>query len=275
MFARRFLAPVFLLCLLVSCAQGPAPIQPGTPAFFWAAAENAYAARDFVKVNDNLGQVLSSENEFTARARILHLVVSTGLVTGYSDLADAWENAGRYNRTNPGAFRDQARLARSSASQLALQSGETLRKFLDTNQSATISFALGYPSGSAEAPALLPKLNKGILLHGAEAAELQKAMLERGVIQAAARAVNLDEPGDKAAAIYNKGGLARAEFLTGLADAMYRQAKLFGPKKLDEPQKLQALCSLAQQALRAVPPNPKVKDLQGKIQGALGKKKMS
>jgi hypothetical protein len=70
-------------------------------------------------------------------------------------------------------------------------------------------------------------------------------------------------------------GIPREQFLLAAASALYDQSKLFAPKKLDQPQRLQALCTLAQEALRAVPASAKTRELQGNIQRALGKRRLT
>lgn len=42
---------------LTGCSTGPQPLQPGTPAFYWAAARDTYKTGDYLKTNDNLGQI--------------------------------------------------------------------------------------------------------------------------------------------------------------------------------------------------------------------------
>ena len=261
-------------CLLGSCAQGPEPVRPGTPAFFWATANSAWKAGDFVKTNDTLNQIANTQSEFSAKARVWQLVVASGLVQGYTDLADAYDNGAKYNREDKTPFREQVRVAMSTASQLSVQAAETFQSFLKDEKTATVAFDFPFPAGSTAEPAQMPKLKKGILLHGAEAEGLQSAMLQRGVVLAAMRAAGLAPDTPNPAEAFSKGAV-REQFLTGMAGSLFEQSKIFGPKKLDQPQRLQALCTLAQQALGLVPPTAKTKELQGKIQGAMGKKRMT
>jgi hypothetical protein len=272
----RLLTAAVLLCACVlgSCSQGPAPVRPGTPAFFWAAADAAWRAGDYSKTNESLSQLATGDSEFAARARVWQLIVASGLAEGYTDLADAYESGARSNRNDAAGFREQVRLARSAASQLSLQAAETLRKFLDTDKNANVGFAFAFPQAEAPAPALLAKLNKGILLKGAEADSLEKAMLHRGVSQAAARAAGIKPDAADAAEAFKKE-IPREQFLVASASSMVEQSRLFGPKKLDQPQRLMALCGLAQEALTLAPPSAKTKELQVKIKAALGKRKAS
>jgi len=275
---KRFrpLAGLVLLALsvLASCSQGPTPTAPGTPAYFWAAAGNAWQAGDYGKTNDNLNQLVSGDSEYAARARAWQLIVASGLAQGYNDLADAYESGGRYNRTDTVAFRERVHLARSTASQLSLQAAESFRRFLDKDKDAKLSFTFPYPTPDSPPPALMAKLNKGILLKGAEADGLQAAMLKRGVSRAAARVADVKPEAPDAATAFAKE-IPREQFLVATAATMVEQSQLFGTKKLDQPQRLTALCGLAQEAISAVPSSSRTKELQTKIKAAIGKRKAS
>src|SRR5437868_5163537 len=161
----RLLAAAVLLFafVLISCSQGPAPVRPGTPAFFWAAADAAWRAGDYIKANESLNQLVAGDSEYAARARAWQLIAASGLAEGYNRLADAYESGSRYNRTDSAGFRERIRVARSAASQLSLQAAETFRKFLDTDKNSSVAVAFAFPQAEAHSPALLAKLNKGIL----------------------------------------------------------------------------------------------------------------
>ena len=103
------------------CSSGPQLPQPGTPAFYWAAAKETYRAGDFAKTSENLQRILVSENEFSARARAWDAVISSGLAQGYMELADTWEAGARHNRPNPTPFRKQVSTLRALANAAAIQ----------------------------------------------------------------------------------------------------------------------------------------------------------
>lgn len=268
-FLRRVFVILLSVVLLASCAKGPAPIQAGSPAFFWGAAQSAYASADYVKTNDNLGQLTNSENEFTARARVWQMVVSAGLARGYNDLADAYEQGRKFTRKDQAPFREQVRLSRGSASQAALLCGETFRRFLDADKNEKIVIAFEFPK-AVEEPPQLARLGKGLLATGVEADTMQAALLQRGVRAVAAAVAGTPDDFVKAADGFKSGTLPRADFLAGMAAALYDQSTFFGPKKLDEPQRMKAFCILAQTALGQAPQTRQNKELQKKIQKALG-----
>ncbi len=118
------LSIVGLLAVGTSCSSGPQPPQPGTPAFYWAAANETYRAGDVLKTDENLQRILATENEFSARARAWDAVISAGLTQAYIDLADTWEAGARANRNNPTPFRKQVSALRSQASTSAIQFAE-------------------------------------------------------------------------------------------------------------------------------------------------------
>ena len=96
---------------------------------------------------------MSGSSEYAARARAWQLIAAPGLAEGYNNLADAYETAGRYNRADSAAFREQVRLARAAASQLTLQAGETFRRFLDSGQKSNRHTRLRLPAGRSTAAA--------------------------------------------------------------------------------------------------------------------------
>src|SRR5713226_10277436 len=105
--AIRVMATAILLSacfMLVSCGDSNAP-QPGTPAFYWAAAEETFAAKDYIKTMEHLEKLGATDNEYTARARPWLLVMTSGMARGYMDLADNFDAGTHANKTNPIDFR--------------------------------------------------------------------------------------------------------------------------------------------------------------------------
>src|SRR6266481_6182850 len=82
--------------VLISCSGDNAP-QQGTPAFYWAAAKETFAAKDYVKTVQHLERLDAGDSEFTARARPWLLIMTSGMSRGYMDLADNFEAGSRTN----------------------------------------------------------------------------------------------------------------------------------------------------------------------------------
>ena len=51
---------------LTSC--GPKKPAVGTPAFYWDAARETFATRDYLKTTEHLRRIIRTDNEFTQRA---------------------------------------------------------------------------------------------------------------------------------------------------------------------------------------------------------------
>jgi len=256
------------LCVMaVGCSSAPPPPQPGTPAFYWGAAKSTYQAGDFLKASDNLSQITKSDNEFTVRALPWSMVLSNGIAQGYMELADNFEAGARANRANPMPFRRQATIFRGYASAAALQSAETMHKFLATTRAESIPLEFDYPTGSAAEPVQLQRVAKGMLFPPAEIETLQKAMVQRGVLFSAVHAVGAGEDAAKALEIFKKGGVTipRPAFLLAMARSLHEQADLFSPKKLDQPNRVKTMCIEAEAALNAVPDSKEKKDLLSQI----------
>src|SRR6266851_11795 len=53
--------PLAAAGLNFSCSNSTAP-QPGTPAYYWAAANETSAANDYVKTSEHLSKLLATDN---------------------------------------------------------------------------------------------------------------------------------------------------------------------------------------------------------------------
>jgi hypothetical protein len=168
-------------------------------------------------------------------------------------------------------FRRQVSVYRSSAAASAMQFGEAFHRYLQADKDAKVALTFPYPLGSPNAPAEVRKAAGGILLPAAEVENMQRAMLQRGVVLAACQAVGATEDVAKAQEVFKSAQTPRETFLLAMADLLYEQSLLFGPTRLDQPNRLKMLCTEANQALAAVPPSKNTKELGTKIEKTLKK----
>lgn len=273
-----FCAVLVIVPVFSSCSSGgPKPPQPGTPAFYWAAAKETYRNGDFVKTNDNLAQITKTDNEFTARARLWEIVTSSGMAQAYMELADVYDAGAKARRENPTPFRREASRLRTAASSAALQFAESFHALQAANKDPKLALEFDFPSGNAAQPVELKKISSGIVLQESEAELVTKAMAQRGVLRAASRAVGAPDDPPKAAEIYKPGKaeVATDVFRVQMATMLHDEAQLFGPTKLDQPQRVKLLCDEAVEALKAVPASKQTKELMTKIQATMKKSRIS
>jgi hypothetical protein len=262
---------VFWAC--TSCSTGPRPPAPGSPAFIWGAAKQTYKTGDFRKTSENLMQLVRTESEFAAQARPWAAVMSAGLALGYLDLAQAYEAGAKANRLNPTPFRKQVSMLQSLGSASALEFAETVHILLDKNKDPDVTLAFDYPTGSMTEPANLRKISAGMLMQDSEAEQVLNGMLQRGVVRTVSQVTgNPDDPA-KTLEIFKAGEpkVPRPAFLFGLAKSLNDVSALYGPARLDQPQRLRLLCQHALDALAAIPETKDSKALKDKIQAALKK----
>jgi len=188
-----FYLPVFLLAILFhpSCSSGPRAPEKGTPAFYWQAAQERFAAGDYRKTNDHLDQLLKTDNEYTSRAQAWRLVLLTGMTASHMELADSFENGARANKANPVPFRKYSSDFRNQANRLALQKAETFLDFQKKNKDSEIWLDYGFPTGSAAPIMQLTKASTGILMATDEVETAQRRAVERGVLMATCCAFGL------------------------------------------------------------------------------------
>jgi len=259
--------------ILFSCSTSNAP-QPGTPAFYWDAAQQTYAAGDYQKTMENLGNILSSQNEYVARAQPWMLVLTSGMAHGYMDLAEAYDVGSHANRGQTTNFHRLVDTYRDNANTMALQFAETFAKFDSKDEYVTMAFK--YPAtGSPTEVLLLDKVSKGNWPSEADIDAAQKRAIERAVLLDTCRAVGAaDDPG-KAQDLLKTGDskVPRATFIQAMATALYEDSQIYTRNKRDEPEKLKIFCTRAQDALKLVPASKESEQLDKKIQAALKKAK--
>jgi len=258
--------------ILFSCSGSNAP-QPGTPAFYWAAAKETYAAADYQKTLEHLGNILSGQNEYVARAQPWMLVLASGMAQGYMDLAEAFDAGSHASRTKATDFHRQVNTYRGAANTLALQFADTFAKFQSKDEYVTLAFA--YPTGSPTEVVLLNKVAGGAWLPDAEIETAQKRAIERAVLLATCGAAGAKNDPAKAQDLLKTGEakVPRAAFVGAMAAALFEESQLYGRNKLDQPDKMKIFCSRAQEALKMVPASKESEDLDKKIQVALKKAK--
>ena len=268
------LAVVAMSLVVVSCSTGPTPPQPGTPAFYWNAAKETYHGGDFVKADENLSEIMQSDSEFTAKARVWHMVMAAGLTQAYGRMADAYEMGAKETHANPQLFRRQVSALRTAGSHTAMEFTQAAHDFAK-DQSAEVLFAFEYPAGSMTESAALNRVSTGTPLPEMDAASLQKAMLQRGVVMALCKAAG--SPDDSAKVLdkfkASEVKIPRATFVAGLARLLYEDSDIFGAKRLDQPQRFQVMLEEAAEMVKAAPETKETKDLSNQIQNALKKLK--
>ena len=186
---RLFLMSSVAGLMAISCSKGPEPPTPGSPAFLWNAARSTHQSGDFVKVNENLQQLVRSGSEFTARVRPWAIVMSAGLARGYSETADAFEAGARMNRANPMPFRKVASQLRTAASAAALEFAEGVHQYMEAEKVADVTLEFECPSGGAAEPPSLRKVMAGQWIQESEQEGMTRAMVQRGVLRVAGGAV--------------------------------------------------------------------------------------
>jgi hypothetical protein len=255
-----------------SCSTSNAP-QPGTPAYFWAAANETFAANDYVKTSEHLDKILASDNEYTARARTWSLILISGMARGNMDLADNFEYGVKAKKADPGGFRKYISNSRSTAGRLGLQFAEAFMRF-QKGKDDPVVLAFHFPSGSAAPVPEFTRASVGQPLLPTEIESAQKHAIERAILLQTCAAAGAADDTAKALDLFKSGSaqVPRATFMTAMANVLYDQAQLFGPRKLDDPEKMKVFSNLASGALKDIPETKQTKELSAKLEAGMKKK---
>jgi hypothetical protein len=254
--------------ILLSCSGNSAP-QPGTPAFYWDAAKETYAAGDYQKTIEHLGNILSGQNDYVARAQPWMLILTSGMAQGYTDLAAAFDAGAHANHAQTADFRRQVSTYLGAANTLALQFADTFSKFDSKDELVTLAFA--YPTGSPTEVLPLKKVYGGAWLADAELETVQKRAIGHALLLATCRAAGAKNDPAKAQDLFKAGEakVPRAAFIEAMAATLFEESQLYAQNKLDKPDTMKIFCSRAQEALKMAPASKETQDLDKKIQAAM------
>jgi len=258
------LATLSALFLLFAC--GPSGPREGTPAFYWAAAREAFAAGDFARTSDDLDRVLQSDNEFTSRALPWALLVTSGLANGYMDLVEQYEAGAKVNKEIPGTFYKFASSYRPNANQLTLRFAELFDTF-DKTKDDPVTLDFPFPPGSSADVPQLAIVAKGTILPAATADTAVQLALARGILVVVTRAAGA--AGDTAKAEQalkaNGGKVPRATFAVAMARTLYESAELYSKNEMNDPDKMNNFYQRAQAVIDPLPESFDKRDLQVSI----------
>jgi hypothetical protein len=265
------LAAILLILSTTACntANKPAPPKPGTVAYSWISAEESYRQKNYQRTNEHLARLVSAQSEYRDRARLWSLIVSSGVASGYRELADAYENGARLNRAQLYDYRDRMGKARRAANQAAMMFVESFHQYLAAGKEAPLAFEFAFPQGKTAEPLQLTKLNKGITLQAADHEVLEREIVERAVVRTASQVVGGVDDLEKARTQFKQP--SRELFLKTMAQSLYENADLYNPRKLDEPRRLHILCKEALEAVALLPDSKDRKQLESKIRDLMKK----
>jgi hypothetical protein len=270
---RRFVpaalcAALAVLCL-ISCSSGPSAAQPGTPPFYWGAAGETWRSGDYLKTLDNLSHLTADQSEFTAKSRPWEIIVGAGVARGYVDLSDACEAAIHKSPARASEIRRQMSAWRANANGTALELADSFQKFAALNKADSIPLEFTWPpAGNAAVPLQRDRFASGAPVSAGDLEALEQGMVRRGVLLAAARAVGAGEDTAKAQEVFHqpKPAVTTETFMTGMGQALYDLSALYGPKKLDTPNRHDMLITLATSALKPYPKNKDAAALLAKME---------
>jgi hypothetical protein len=249
----RAAAAVAALLGITACSS-PAPRQNAsgarTPEFYWSAAAETWAAGNYAKTADHLEHLLDKDNPLAAKAIPWYLVVTSGMVRGYTELADRYATGARFNRTNARALNQRSAQYRTFAGKIALRFAQEADR-LQHIPLGKVHLAFAMPKGSAAEPPLLTRVGSGIELAPADRDAAEAVALQRGVLMTVCQAAGAPNDSAKTREILSRPSpdITREAFAGAVAQLLKTESALFARDKLDDPEKLAAFQKRAELVL--------------------------
>ena len=250
-FPTRIAAVLAVIAVLgmTACSTSTSTAATSTHAdFYWSAAKETYALGDYAKTADHLERLID-DGAYSTRALPWYLVLTSGMASGYIELADQYTAGARHNKGSAAAFHAKAAAYRTIASQWAMRFAQNSDKLRDVPLgSMTIGFAL--PKGSAAEPEQLAQIASGIELRATDAEMAETRTLQHSVLMAVCQAVGAPQDVAKAEEILARVPAmeSRSTFGNAIGEMLDAESYLYSRNKLDEPAKLAALHERAEMA---------------------------
>ncbi|MGA2435463.1 MAG: hypothetical protein ABSG25_09270 [Bryobacteraceae bacterium] len=253
---------------LAACSNQPEPPKMGSSEFHWDAAKKNYASGDYQQASEHLAELCKRQNQYSPIAQIWSLVLDAGLSQGYTRLADEFERGAKVNRSTSTPLLRQVEAYRSYSSTAAVNFAEEFDRFQQSNQDDMIALQFELPSGTAEPPLQLSQVAHGRMLQPGILEETVKQSLKGSILIEICRVVGAGDDPVKGKELFNASvvKIPRELFLLAMANALYEQAQIFTPNKLDAPDRFQFFISRATQTLKQLPESKDTKELSNQIQ---------
>ena len=226
---------------LTGCGESapPGPAK-GSPEWLWLAAVDNYAAGDFEKTQDQLGDIVKSDNPWRTRAAVWRVVMLTGMARASGDLANAYESGAKKNQARAATFQNPIQQYRRDARRHTIALAETvgtLKKSLGDAETVPLEFSLppGTPSPSPD----LGRVSDGTILREGPAAEAKRHTIRRGLLLETVKAVNAGDNVAKARSLFEAPPVEvpRQVFFLSLGQALFERSELFDRAHFNEPPK--------------------------------------
>jgi hypothetical protein len=263
------LAVAALALCLVSCGgtQGPAKVKPGSPAFFWANAQESVKKGNFAEASDQLDKLTGKDGEFRDRAETLQIVIATGLARGEMEWAGVWDDGSKSARARHLEFLKTGASLRHSVHQRVMRAAEITHKRLKELQATDLALPVTLPVLVTDLPVEAERVMKGVALQPSEQAPALLHLQQRGALQSFAEFTGAGKDIGKARDLLSKGDfrMPKDVFLLALARQYTELTDIYAPKKLDQSGQVTLLCSEADAALALATASADVKAQQKKI----------
>jgi len=274
---RAYPVLIIAVCLItIGCSTVEGPPAKGTPAFYWTAARETFEAGDYLKTSEHLDNLARKESEYTGRIRPWRLVLLSGLMQGYAEMAEQFQTGARNNKANPTPFRVELNQARSLASKLALEFGEAYVEFEKVQPEGEVSLAFSFPArGSMAMPPQMTKTATGTILPEGELMSMRQAMLQRGVIDAVCQVAGATGDPARAQELLKSPpvNMTRGSFEQAMAHGLFDAGQLFGPMKLALPDRQEWFYDRTLEALAKAPDGKEAKEWKATIDKERKKKR--
>jgi hypothetical protein len=266
-----------LVIFLFSCGTPAGPAK-GSPEWYYTAAKEEFRSGGILKAEESLEKLEGMEGPYRARAVAWDLLVKSGRLLGYEELAEAYTSGWPRTRTNKTDFAREKSLQLKEIQGYSLHFLEALNVFDKAVTGPTVALEFPFPAGSGAPVPDLERLEKGIWPPDEQRSALVEKIMQRGLIRGISAGISGPDDVAGAQKVMQSGSTSvpMERFVLALADTTSRCATFYDDHHLSDSSRrkmfLERTVDLAKRISEKQPDNKDAKKLLDDAQKALKKK---
>ncbi len=248
------LRPAHLLLLAVSSILGAVtsctPVPEGYE--FWKQVNREYESRDYINTLNYLNDILRTENDYTARAAALKVVILGGTTRSALEIEEACAaGISRVPAWDSGPYKnciEQFRWRARTSTLALIDALGGLEKSAAASGAVSLDFPL--PETSSDPSPMIGRTRAGAMPVEKIFEPSVVRIVDRHIFLQVCDAVAKDEAGAKQLFEARPVTVPKATFLVGVAKTLLVGAAVFGADRLDDSEKESATLQQARECLR-------------------------
>ena len=210
--------------------------RPGTTKWHWMNAVEYYDRSEFIKMADEMNQVVDRDDEYKDRAVMWRLAALHGMGQGLMALGDGFRTAIEEKEALVSNYQNAIQQGNRDSRSFAIMMAESMGDVEKLMQGEAVTLDFPFPEGESAPSPILEQIKETLPVKPEQVATAMRHEVKRGMILAATQLAGEEDPA-KAKAKFDAGPVQvpTTEFKFTLAAVMLDTGLLFSKARIFDP----------------------------------------